>query len=72
MNLDDTHGVINKITKKIYYMEGSELRFVCEMLPNINMQWISNVIRMRHLWMIVRGHAVRIIIPQFHVHAFAI
>ena len=38
-------GVVNKTTKKLYYMEGSELRFVCELLSNGNMQWTSDVIQ---------------------------
>ena len=45
MNLDGTQVVVNKITKKLYYVEGSELRLVCELLPNGVMQWIPNIIQ---------------------------
>ena len=45
MNLDGTQDAVNKITKKLYYVEGSELRLVCELLPSGVMQWTSDVIQ---------------------------
>ena len=45
MNLDGTQVVKNKITKKLYYAEGSELRLVCELLPSGVMQWTPDVIQ---------------------------
>ena len=45
MNLDGTQVVVNKITKKLYYVEGSELRLVCELLPSGVMQWTPDVIQ---------------------------
>ena len=45
MNLDGTQVVVNKITKKLYYVEGSELRLICELLPSGVMQWTPDVIQ---------------------------
>ena len=35
----------NKITKKVYYVEGFELRLICELLPNGTMQWTPDVVQ---------------------------
>ena len=45
MNLDGTQVVVNKITKKLYYVEGFELRLICELLSSGVMQWTSDVIQ---------------------------
>ena len=45
MNLDGTQVVVNKITKKKYYVEGFELRLICELLPNGTMQWTPDVVQ---------------------------
>ena len=45
MNLDGTQVVVNKITKKLYYVQGSELRLVCELLPSGVMQWTPDDIQ---------------------------
>ena len=45
MNLDGTQVVVNKITKKVYYVEGFELRLICEYLPIGIMRWSPDVIQ---------------------------
>ena len=45
MNLEGTQVVVNKIMKALYYVEGSESRLVCELLPNGTMQWAPDVIQ---------------------------
>ena len=45
MNLDGTQVVVNKITKKVYYVEGFELRLICEYLPTGIMRWSPDVIQ---------------------------
>ena len=45
MNLDDTQVAVNKIIKKLYYVEGSELRLICELLSSGVMQWTPDVIQ---------------------------
>ena len=45
MNLDGTQVVVNKITKKLYYVEGSELCLICELLSSGVMQWTPDVIQ---------------------------
>ena len=45
MKLDGTQVVVNKISKKLYYVEGSEFCIGCELLPSGVMQWTPDVIQ---------------------------
>ena len=45
MSLDGTQIMLNKITKKLYYVESYALRLVGELLPNTYMQWAPDGIQ---------------------------
>ena len=42
-NFDGTHVVVSKTDKKVFFVEGKELRLVCSILPSGVVQWESYV-----------------------------
>ena len=45
MNLDCIQVVVNQINKKLYYVEGLELRCVCERMSNGIMHWARDIMQ---------------------------
>ena len=55
-NVDGSQIVMHKSDKKVFYIEGSELRLVCQLLPNGTMEWdkvIEQEVRDRYLTLMV-------------------
>ena len=51
-DIDGTQIVVHKIDKKVFFVERSELRLVCALLPNGSMQWdidITHPVRDKYL-----------------------
>ena len=42
-DVDGARIVLHKNDKKVFYVEGSELRLVCKLLPNGSMQWDNDI-----------------------------
>ena len=45
LTFDGVRVVINKTDKKIFYVDGTEFKFICDMSSNGTMQWISEVVQ---------------------------
>ena len=47
---------VNKIDKKVYFVDDSELRLVCKLMPSGNMEWeeeIDETIRAQYVSLII-------------------
>ena len=42
-DVDGIQIVVHKNDKKVFYIEGSELRLVCQLFPNGSMQWDNDI-----------------------------
>ena len=42
-DIDGAQILVHKIAKKVFFVEGSELRLVCALQPNGSMQWDADI-----------------------------